>query len=75
MALAFNRDRCCHLALCLRLILLAVAQQYMNFDCRTYCPPEAAVCGLQTRIHPAQGDLAWEDDAGLTDIRLQCCKI
>ena len=41
----------------------------------TFCPPEAAVCGLQTRVQNPQGDLAWEYDAGLTDIKLQCCQI
>jgi hypothetical protein len=25
-------------------------------------------------VHPSQGDLAWEDDAGLTDMKLICCK-
>lgn len=40
-----------------------------------YCPPEAAICGLQTKVHPFQGDLAWEDDVGLTDIKIICCQM
>ncbi len=49
--------------------------QWGDWSSWTYCPPEAAVCGLQTRVQSPQGDLAWEDDAGLTDIKLLCCQI
>ena len=40
----------------------------------TFCPPESAVCGLQTKIH--DDDIGeFKDDAGLTNIKLICCKI
>ena len=39
----------------------------------TFCPSESAVCGLQTKIHEDGGE--YEDDAGLTNIKLLCCKI
>ena len=40
----------------------------------TFCPPESAVCGLQTKIH--DDDVGeFEDDAGLTNIKILCCKI
>ena len=45
-----------------------------DFSSWTYCKDDAAVCGLQTKVLSQRGNLAWEDDAGLTDIRLHCCR-
>ena len=40
----------------------------------TFCPSESAICGLQTKIH--DDDVGpWADDAGLTNIKIICCKI
>ncbi len=48
--------------------------EWGDFSSWTFCPDKAAICGLQTKVLKPQGDLAWEDDAGLTDIKLHCCK-
>ena len=40
----------------------------------TFCHPDSAVCGIQTKIH--DDDIGeFKDDAGLTNIKLICCKI
>ena len=45
---------------------------------RTYCPPESAVCGIQTKIdNPSESCQMrrFNDESGLTNIKVICCKI
>ena len=41
-----------------------------QWSSETRCPTGAAICGMQTRIDSSGG---W-DDAGLTDVKIYCCK-
>ena len=43
-----------------------------QWSSETSCSTGEAICGIQTRIHPKVARK--KDDAGLTDIKLICCK-
>ena len=43
-----------------------------QWSSETRCPTGAAICGMQTKIESFRG---WTgDDAGLTDVKIYCCK-
>ena len=43
-----------------------------DWSSETSCPTGEAICGIKTRIFPKVARK--KDDAGLTDVKLICCK-